>query len=81
MGLKTIEQLRGARAILGWKQSELAEKAAVSLPTVKRLERGTGALPVRLETLSLLERALETHGIQFLEDGQVAVGPGVALKP
>ena len=36
----TIEQLRAARGLLGWSQSELAERAGLSLPTVKRLEAG-----------------------------------------
>lgn len=80
MGLKTVEQLRQARAALGWTQAKVAEAAGVSLPTIKRLESGQGALPVRLETQSLLQRAFEVHGIQFLDDGQVATGPGVALR-
>ncbi len=81
MGLKTIEQLRQARAALGWTQAEVAESAGVSLPTIKRLERGNGVLPIRLETLSLLENAFAAQGIQFLDNGSVAAGPGVALKP
>ena len=80
MGLKTVEQLRQARAALGWTQAQVAEAAGVSVPTMKRLESGAGTLSVRLDTLTLLERALEAQGIQFLEDGQVAAGPGVAMK-
>ena len=34
----TVEQLRAARGLLGWSQSELAARAGLSLPTVKRLE-------------------------------------------
>lgn len=80
MGLKTIEQLRQARAALGWTQAQVSEAAGVSLPTMKRIESGSGRLPIRLETLSLLEDALEAQGIQFLDTGEVAVGPGVALR-
>lgn len=79
MGLKTVEQLRQARAALGWKQSEVAEAAGVSVPTIKRLESGGGALPVRLETLTLLENALEAQGIQFLGADETGRGPGVVL--
>jgi transcriptional regulator with XRE-family HTH domain len=81
MGLKTVEQLRQASAALGWTQAKVAETAGVSLPTVKRLENGSGNLAIRLETLSSLEAALKAQGVQFLESGDVATGPGVALKP
>lgn len=80
MGLKTVEQLRQARAALGWTQAEVAEAAGVSLPTVKRLEKGRGNLAIRLETLTNLEAALTARGIQFLEKGDPAGGPGVALE-
>lgn len=80
MGLKTVEQLRQARAALGWKQAEVAKAASVSLPTIKRLENGSGPLPVRLETLTQLERALQNQGIQFLDEGDIADGAGVALR-
>jgi len=80
MVLKTVEQLRQARAALGWTQSKVAETAGVSLPTIKRLENGSGNLAIRLETLTSLETALKTQGIQFLESGDVATGPGVTLQ-
>jgi transcriptional regulator with XRE-family HTH domain len=38
----TVEQLRAARGLLGWSHSELAARAGLSLPTVKRLEAGFG---------------------------------------
>lgn len=78
MGLKTVEQLRSARALLGWTQKQVAEAAGVSTPTIKRLEGGTGTLAIRLETLSLLERAFEAEGVTFLAKGLVATGPGVS---
>jgi predicted transcriptional regulator len=40
--MKTIDQLRAARGLLGWSQSELAARAGLSLPTVKRVEGGFG---------------------------------------
>ena len=33
-------QVRAARALLGWSQKELAERAGVSEPFINRLERG-----------------------------------------
>ena len=38
----SVEQLRAARGLLGWSQSDLAARAGLSLPTVKRLEGGFG---------------------------------------
>ena len=63
MGLKTMGQLRQARAALGWTQAQVSEAAGVSLPTMKRIESGSGRLPMRLETRSLLEDALEAQGM------------------
>ncbi len=80
MGLKTVEQLRQARAALGWTQAQVATSAGVSLPTIKRLEGGSGNLAIRLETLTSLEAAFKAQGIQFLEPGEKAEGMGVAVK-
>ena len=69
VSLRTKGQLRGARAILGWSQEELARASGVSLPTIKRLEPGDGALQVRLDTLSRIEKALSEAGIEFVPGG------------
>lgn len=57
-------QVRAARAMLDWTIVDLAEKARVSVSTVKRFEDGQGA-PA---SIGLMQDALETEGIQFLED-------------
>ncbi|MEM9494681.1 MAG: helix-turn-helix transcriptional regulator [Pseudomonadota bacterium] len=80
MGLKTAEQLRQARAALGWTQAKVAEVAGVSTPTIKRLETSSGILAIRLETLSLLEAAFLANGVTFLEDGDESVGFGVSFE-
>jgi predicted transcriptional regulator len=69
MSLTNVEQLRGARSMLGWTQAELAERSGVSLPTIKRLEVGEGRLGVRLDTLEKLRAALEKGGVEFTEAG------------
>ena len=73
----TIEQLRGARGLLGWSQTELARKAGLSLPTVKRVEAGTGPR-VSEEAREQLQRALESGGVEFIEEN--GGGPGVRLR-
>ena len=73
----TIEQLRAARGLLGWSQSELASRAGLSLPTVKRVESEFGPR-VSDDARAKLQGALEAGGIQFLdEDGG---GAGVRFR-
>jgi transcriptional regulator with XRE-family HTH domain len=70
------EQFRAARALLGWSQTKLAERAGMSLPTVKRFETGRGA-NVSPEAGQALQAALETAGIEFTNGD----APGVRLHP
>ena len=73
----TIEQLRAARGLLGWSQTELAERAGLSLPTVKRVEAGAGPR-VSDTARKKLRRTLETAGVEFIEEN--GGGPGVRLR-
>ena len=75
--LITIEQLRAARGLLGWSQSELAARAGLSLPTVKRVEAEAG-IRVSVEARTKLQRALELAGVEFIEEN--GGGPGVRLR-
>ena len=73
----TIEQLRAARGLLGWSQSELAARAGLSLPTVKRLEAGFGPR-VSDEARRKMQRAIEAAGIEFIEEN--GGGSGVRFR-
>jgi transcriptional regulator with XRE-family HTH domain len=73
------EQIRAARALLGWTAAELAERSGVSYPTVQRMDAARGMVSGRHETVEAIRKALEAGGVQFLEFGQVAAGRGVAL--
>jgi transcriptional regulator with XRE-family HTH domain len=73
----TIEQLRAARGLLGWSQSELAARAGLSLPTVKRFEAGFGPR-VSDEARGKLQRAIEAAGIEFIEEN--GGGSGVRFR-
>ncbi|MDH4992405.1 helix-turn-helix transcriptional regulator [Aquamicrobium lusatiense] len=66
------EQCRGARAMLGWSQGQLATKAAVSRATVVDFERGT-RVPHR-NNLTAIRVALETAGIVFIPDNGGGLG-------
>jgi transcriptional regulator with XRE-family HTH domain len=71
----TREQLKMARAALGWSVRDLAKRAGVAANTVSRYENGADAYG---DTLAKLQRALEAGGVVFLnENGD---GPGVRLK-
>ena len=59
----TSRQVRAARALLGWTQEMLADKALVALTALKRLE--SGRLKVREDTRDQVRRALEAAGIVF----------------
>lgn len=68
----TLEQVKAARALLGWNQQDLATAASLSKPALANFERGT--VNPRVETLNSLQKALEAAGIEFTE------GPGVRLQ-
>ncbi len=61
----TIEQIKAARALLGWSQKNLADRAGYALPTLNNIERGlaTG----RPQTMQHIQEALEQAGVEFLE--------------
>jgi DNA-binding XRE family transcriptional regulator len=61
----TGEQIRAARGLLGWSQSELAKRAELSLPTVKRVEAGTGP-GVSDEARRRIQQALERGALNSL---------------
>ncbi len=69
----TARQTRAARALLGWTQETLADKAQVSLTALKRLESLSG-FDVFETTRDQVRRALEGNGILFLTTDQ---GEGV----
>jgi transcriptional regulator with XRE-family HTH domain len=63
----TPAQIRAARAMLGWKQSDLAAKSGISEISVKNIERG--ATDPRASTLGALEKAFGDAGVIFLDPG------------
>ena len=65
----TARQTRAARALLGWSQEMLADKAKVSLTALKRMESAAG-LRVFESTSDQVRRALEAEGIAFINSGR-----------
>jgi transcriptional regulator with XRE-family HTH domain len=60
----TAEQIRAARALLNWKQSDLARKTGLSLPSINNIERGIGS--PRLSTVHTIQNIFQSAGIDFL---------------
>jgi predicted transcriptional regulator len=71
MSLVTGEQLRAARAMLRMEQEPLADAAAISVATIRRMEGFNGPIGARTDTLRRLQRVLEQAGIEFRPDGSV----------
>lgn len=74
------EQIRAARALLKWSAKQLAEASGIGWATIQRIESKDGPVAGYDQTHEAIRKALEAQGVQFLEGGQVATGPGVALK-
>ena len=72
----TPRQIRTARALLGWSQQQLADKAIVSLNAVTRLEKGK--VDSRVSTINAIEKTLTKAGVEFLPAGDK--GEGVRMK-
>lgn len=58
------EQSRAARGWLDWSQEQLAERANVSLSTVRDFEKGRRT-PIR-NNLEAMAKALEGNGVRLL---------------
>ena len=74
----SVEQVKAARMLLGWDQSQLAAAASVGIATVKRIEAGTGSLPSTPRITAKIQLALEQAGIEFL--GTPDSKPGLRLN-
>ncbi len=72
----TASQCRAARGLLDWTQQELADAARIGVATLRIFEGE--AAETRHATLVVLRQALESAGVEFIdEDGG---GPGVRLR-
>lgn len=76
-------QIAAARVLTGMGQEELAKRANLSAPTLRRIEAAKEkaiAGTASPNNLAAIRAALESAGIVFLADGDVATGPGVSLR-
>ena len=71
-------QIRAARALLRWSAADLAREAALGLATIKRAELAEGSTSMTMANDLAVRRALETAGIEFIDEN--GGGPGVRLR-
>jgi transcriptional regulator with XRE-family HTH domain len=78
----TSAQLRAARALLGIDQRQLAGLAALSVPTIQRMEASDGVIRGNVDSLMKLIGALDKAGIELISNNAVsqAGGRGIRLK-
>ena len=78
MGL-SIKQVKAARALLGWSQEALSEKAEVPLSTLKRIEATDNDSLPSSGNAEKIEKTLLKAGVCIIQPDN-AGGQGVRLK-
>jgi transcriptional regulator with XRE-family HTH domain len=69
-------QCRAARGLLDWSQLELAKRSRVGIVTIRQLEGGLHQ--PRPATLQVVRQALESAGVEFIDEN--GGGAGVRLR-
>nr|WP_241865562.1 helix-turn-helix transcriptional regulator [Paracoccus salsus] len=74
--------MRAARALLGIDQKALADLSGLSVPTIQRMESGTGTVRGVVDSLTKVVAALESAGIELIGERMTstAQGRGVRLR-
>jgi transcriptional regulator with XRE-family HTH domain len=73
-----VAQIRAARALLGWRQEDIAEAAKISVATIRRIESQVELLTGNVSTLLKIQAAFEQAGIQFIDEDEMG-GFGLRL--
>ena len=71
-------QVRAARALLGWSQSQLAEFSNVGLSTIQRMEKAHGIVSGSAENAWRVQKSIEIAGVEFISTN--GGGPGVRFR-
>jgi transcriptional regulator with XRE-family HTH domain len=64
--MPTLDQIRAARALLNWSQTDLADRAGLSQTGIARIESGVNQ--PNTSTLDKIEAAFANAGIEFIAD-------------
>jgi transcriptional regulator with XRE-family HTH domain len=76
----TSRQLRAARALAGMDQRALARASGLSLPTIQRMEASDGVIRGNVESLMKLVAALESAGVELINEGAASDGGGRGVR-
>ena len=71
-------QIKAARALLGWKGRDLADKSGVGITTLRRYEAQDGIPNANKFVIKAIKTCLEEAGIIF--SGEPLTDPGVKLR-
>ena len=71
-------QINAARALLGWKGQDLADKSGVGVATLRRYEAQDGIPNANKFVIKAIKTCLEEAGIIF--SGDPLTDPGVKLR-
>jgi transcriptional regulator with XRE-family HTH domain len=70
-------QIRAARALLGWRQSELSKASGVGTATIRRIENGGSPISGNVSTVIRIQGAFEKAGILFMNEDETG---GIGLR-
>src|SRR5262249_25646085 len=73
------DQIRAARAALGWSAAELAERSRLGVATIRRAESDKPP-GVSAGDLFVIQHTFEDFGIVFLDDDQASPGGGRGIR-
>ncbi|MFB9979458.1 helix-turn-helix transcriptional regulator [Mesorhizobium kowhaii] len=74
----TGRQIAAARTLMGITQADLADRANISVPTLKRMEGSQGHAGGMANNLAAIRAALEAAGVEFIPEN--GGGAGVRLR-
>lgn len=76
--MPTIEQIRAARALIGWSQKDLADNSGLSQTGIARIENGTNH--PNSSTIAKITAAFDKAEVEFIGENGVKKRTGEVLK-
>jgi transcriptional regulator with XRE-family HTH domain len=73
----TVEQVRAARAFLGWTQADLGEAAGLSYKTIHNFEKSR--FPLSPPSHAAVRKAFKKAGVEFLKSGK-RIGVSIPVR-